>query len=244
MKLAKAFIVLTGTALVTLETTNAAQAAKFGGVEFPNGILSFADAVISYNPSINNGSPIASARNPNKALGAPDCGLIDLGCDVSLGIGGSLTLKFTDNFLSGSGDRTADLWIFETGLDKEASFVDISKDGLTWYSLGKVSGGTQGIDIDAFGWGKNDLFSYVRLTDDPNQGNRTGARFPIGVIDPYLGADIDAVGAIWYPQSQNSNPQTVPEPTSVLGLIVLSVFTTLSQLLLKNKAIKQTLQKL
>ncbi|MGA9381510.1 MAG: hypothetical protein WBV73_22350 [Phormidium sp.] len=238
MAFTRAFTIIAGAAFLTIQTVNAAQAAKFGSVEFPDGLISFADQVISYNPSITNGSPIASARDPGKALGAPNCELLNLfKCDVSLGAGGSLTLKFTDNFLSTSGDNTPDLWIFETGIDREDSFVDISQDGLTWYSLGKVSGGTQAIDIDAFHWTKNRLFSFVRLTDDPNQGNET--RFLIGDLDLYLGADIDAVGAIWYPQSINPKPQPVDEPTSVLGLLALSIFATMSQRYSKRKAFEQ-----
>ena len=53
--------------------------------------------------------------------------------------------------------------------------------------IGKVFGATSGIDIDAFGFGPADEFRFVRLTDDPNEGETIG---------PLLGADIDAVGAI------------------------------------------------
>ena len=46
---------------------------------------------------------------------------------------------------------------------------------------------TNSIDIDGFGFGANDEFRFIRLTDDPNQGVNSG---------PSVGADIDSVGAI------------------------------------------------
>ncbi|MBD2001636.1 MULTISPECIES: PEP-CTERM sorting domain-containing protein, partial [Cyanophyceae] len=86
-------------------------------------------------------------------------------------------------------------------------------------SVGKISGSTSGIDIDAFGWTQGDLFSYMRLSDDPNFGN-TGTNTP--------GSDIDAVGVI------SSVPATsVPEPSSAFGLLAVSAFGVCS--LLKHK---------
>ena len=118
-------------------------------------------------------------------------------------------MEFTDNFLTGSGDNSLDLWLFEVGPDVEDTFVEISKDGSAWTSVGEVFGSTAGIDIDAFGFDSTDLFSHVRLTDDPNEGGVTGAT---------AGADIDAVGAI-----STIARSTVPEPTTTallaLGLL-------------------------
>lgn len=106
---------------------------------------------------------------------------------MSLGDGGSIVLRFTDNKLTGSGSTARDLHIFEVGPDVEDTFVDISKDGITWHGVGKVFGATSSIDIDAYGWGKSDLFEYVRLTDDGAEGGQSGIT---------VGADIDALGAI------------------------------------------------
>ena len=50
-----------------------------------------------------------------------------------------------------------------------------------------ITGSSAGIDIDAFGFGPSDQFAFVRLTDDPDEGGQSGI---------FLGADIDAVGAI------------------------------------------------
>jgi hypothetical protein len=42
---------------------------------------------------------------------------------VTLGRGGSLTLAFTDNVLTGGGTPAPDLYIFEVGPDVEDTFV-------------------------------------------------------------------------------------------------------------------------
>jgi hypothetical protein len=106
----------------------------------------------------------------------------------------------TDNLLTGSGTSAADLWIFEIGPDIEGTLVDLSKDGLNWFKVGAIGGSTYGIDLDEFGFGVDDHFSYVRLTDSAGDGATSGAT---------VGADIDAIGAI------STIPNTaVPEPTS------------------------------
>jgi len=196
--------ILTITNLCCMPTASATQ---FGGVEFPQGISSFADVVQNFNPAIVSGEPTAPHLDANKALGAPDwngqglCQSAATCNTVSLGSGGSITLRFTDNFLTGGGSSAPDLWIFEVGNDIESTFVDISKDGVQWNPVGNISvaGGTRGIDLDFYGWTPTDLFSFVRLTDDRSQGATTGGS---------VGADIDAVGAI------SSVPASVPEPTA------------------------------
>lgn len=85
----------------------------------------------------------------------------------------------------------------------EDTFVDISKDGANWFSVGKVAGATAGIDIDAYGFGTSDFFSYVRLTDDTDEGEQGNGQT--------VGADIDAVGAI----SSAPPVNQVPEPTTL-----------------------------
>ena len=176
-------------------TTNA-EAVFFGGVDFPGGAASFADSVVDYSPVIKSGEPDAAHRVSAEALGVPDISF-GPGIDyVSLGDGGSITLQFTDNSLTGSGNIDDDLWIFEIGPDVEDTFVEISKNNIDWFNVGGVGGSTSGIDIDAFGWGVLDFFSFVRLTDDTNEGNQTGIT---------VGADIDAVGAI-----SSAPPVTIP----------------------------------
>jgi len=184
----------------------AAQAEVFGGVDFPGGISSFADAVVSYQPGLEGLSPSAGFQGAFNALGAPDYSganscATTAACDfVSLGVGGALVLRFTDNVLTGSGSAADDLWIFEIGPDVEDTTVDVSTDGLTWFSVGAVTGSTRGIDIDAFGFGTSSAFSFVRLIDVADEGATTGGS---------VGADIDAVGAI---STRAVTPPGIPEP--------------------------------
>ena len=119
---------------------------------------------------------------------------------ASLGDGGSITLEFVDNRLTGSGDSNADLWVFEIGPDVEDTFVEISTNGVTWSAVGKVLGSTRGVDIDAFGFTQSDQFRFVRLTDDTAEGAQSGGT---------VGADIDALGAI---SSVAAPPPAIPEP--------------------------------
>lgn len=161
----------------------------FGGIEFPDGALSFADEVISFDPAYSGGSiPDPEYMIETDILGPPDYsgGNFQPGA-ISLGSGGRIIIKFTNNKLTGSDDTSPDLHIFEIGTGVEDTFVDISIDGTNWYSVGKVEGATDSIDIDAFGFTSSNEFSYVRLTDDPNEGGTSGST---------IGADIDAVGAI------------------------------------------------
>jgi hypothetical protein len=183
--------------------TAGARAEIIKGIDFPDGAVSFADAVAAFNPVIKNGDPITEALDSSQALGLPNhaSGAYNY---VSLGDGGSITLQFTDNSLTGSGDNGPDLWIFEIGPDVEDTFVEISKDNILWHSVGKVTGSTRSVDIDFYGFGTSDLFSFVRLTDDPNLDDQSGDT---------VGADIDAVGAI-----SSSGPMPEPGTLMVVGL--------------------------
>lgn len=190
-----------------------------GGTDFPQGALSFADVVDSYSPGMVGGNPAAPYRGAENATGTPDFAgatscASQAGCSfVSLGHGGSLTLQFTDNRLTGSGTNAPDLWVFEVGPDIEDTFVEISTDGAAFIPVGKVFGTTAGIDIDAFGFGTGDEFAFIRLIDDRNEGASSGTT---------VGADIDAVGAI------SSVATALPEPGGLalagLGLTMLGVF--------------------
>lgn len=188
-----------------------ASAEIIGGVDFPQGSISFADSVVSY--AVGSGGVGSIYQGADNALGVPDypgdCPS-QVACPyVSLGAGGSIVLQFVDNVLTGSDSTADDLWIFEIGPDVEDTFVDLSVDGVAWLSVGKVTGSTRGIDIDFFGYGTGSAFSFVRLTDDYNEGQKTGTT---------AGADIDAVGAI----STRGAVGAVPEPTTwalmILGM--------------------------
>lgn len=184
-----------------------------GGADFPQGAVSFADQVISYAPGFVGVNPTLPHRGDFNALDVPDYAGVNAcasqaACTfVSLGDGGSITLRFVDNLLTGSGTPDSDLWVFEVGPDIEDTFVEISQDGAVFSPVGKVFGTTAGIDIDAFGFGTGDQFAYVRLTDDTAEGGQGGAT---------VGADIDAVGAI------STIRVSVPEPATLalLGFVL------------------------
>jgi hypothetical protein len=185
-----------------------------GNVDFPAGAVSFADELVSFAPGLIFNSvrqlylPLPAFLAGQNTLGVPDVNLANaINCSlnqtaqnckfISLGVGGVLTLRFTDNVLVGSGNAAPDLFVFEAG-PAEQTFVDISADGVTWLSLGARNSFAQGIDIDAFGVGPNDSFSYVRLRDNPAIGQFDGDT---------VGADIDAIGAI--------STRVVPLPATV-----------------------------
>jgi outer membrane protein OmpA-like peptidoglycan-associated protein len=150
-------------------------------VHFPLGDRSFADEVVSYAMGHPGPQP-ANAQDPRAALGPPD--YIDKNHSgfVSLGCGGVLVLRFTDNALIDV--PGPDLWVFEVGPSVEPTNVAISRDDREWIEIGKIAGGTAGIDIGPF-VKPSESFHYVRLTDLKKD---CGGRWP--------GADIDAVGAI------------------------------------------------
>lgn len=182
---------------IFLSNTADAASTTYEGVTFPQGDVSFADKVISYSPGPDVGG---SWAEPANALGVPD------NTDTSLGDEGSLTVQFTDNSLTTSGDNAADLWIFEGGAVVEKFIVSISTNMVDWIMLGSLSGQPTGIDIDAIaGVTPGQKYSYVKLDDDPTI-NQTGY--------PYGEADIDAIGAI---SSAPPVPE-VPLPATALLL--------------------------
>lgn len=197
MKLLSLRLILLGTLCITSLSAHAVFIGNDQGrAEFPQGALSFTDALVAYNPVIRNNEPTPNFRQPLNAVGLPDhtaaennnpCPPGGTCSAVSLGDGGSITLRFVDNRLTGSGNNQADLWVFEVGTDIEDTFVEISQDGNLWHGVGKVFGSTAGIDIDAYGWTTAHQFAFVRLRDNPALDAQVGTS---------VGADIDAVGAI------------------------------------------------
>lgn len=202
---------------------------NYGGIDFPQGDVSFADEVIRYDPSYSSGNEPFDENytDPDSALGAPDYNSPN--GSVSLGSGGLLELLFTDNALTNSGNSDNDLHIFEIGPDVEDTFVairptadtfdllgnDYSPDENGFVSVGSVTGSTSSIDIDEWFSGFDPgalMFDAVQLIDDPNKDDQ-GA-------NPTVGADIDAVGAI----SSAPPVNQVPEPGS-LALLAGSLLT-------------------
>jgi hypothetical protein len=184
-----------------------AMPVTYSGVTFPSGDSSFADAYLPFTPgpnSITQGG--ITYDNPDYVLGAPD------NASVSLGNGGTITVQFTDNSLTTSGDATADLWIFEFGPAIEDFQVEISTNAIDWIDLGFIRGQPSGFDIDSFAAvTSGTLYSYVRITDDITKG-------PFS--PPLAGADINAVGAITSGPAAPEDPVvSVSEPSSLALLL-------------------------
>jgi OOP family OmpA-OmpF porin len=151
-----------------------------GSVYFPSGDISFADEVVAFE----KGNPGAGDNDsqPEETIGIPDYDRATADNYTTLGCGGVLTLRFTDNVLVDI--EGPDLYVFEIGPAIEPTDLAISKDGQEWIEIGKISGGRADIDISPF-VNSGDTFHYVRLTDLKTD---CGGAWP--------GADIDAVGAI------------------------------------------------
>src|SRR5262245_9646033 len=145
---------------------NAAQAedyvdAKGKKVTMPLGTLSFADEVVSFAA----GKPAAVARDsdPAAVLGVPNYDKKHDANFTTLGCGGTLSLRFTDNALV-DGDGP-DLYVFEVGPDIEPTSLSLSIDGEQWVEVGRIAGGSAEVDIHE--WAKpGEAFHYVRLTDE------------------------------------------------------------------------------
>lgn len=202
-----------------LAISTGANANLIGGVEFPQGAISFADEVVSFNVGSGSTVPHQGAFN---ALGTPNYPGDNAAClsqatcsYVSLGSGGTIILKFIDNLLTGSNSNALDLWVFEVGSDIEDTFVALSADGISWTEVGKVFGATAGIDIDAFGFTSAAQLAYVRLIDDPNEGETSG---------PFIGADIDAVGAISTIHTPPISEVPLPAAAWLFGSSILGLF--------------------
>lgn len=152
----------------------------------PFGKIAFADSIIDFN----QGKPASKPpfNNPKNSLGEPDFKRYSTPYDpkyVSVGCGGSLTVKFVDNgFIDVPGD---DLVFFEIGPSIEPFNLEISSDGKEWLELGEIEGGPSTIDISkALPVSKRQqIFHYIRITDLEYFCN-----------GPTPGSDIDAIGAI------------------------------------------------
>ncbi len=151
-----------------------------GFVYFPFGKISFADVLVdqvngSAMPEQNGGPNTIVLDEPNYDI-EKSTGFFTLGC------GGSITVRFTDNALMDIDGP--DLYIFELGTFIEATMLEISKDGNTWVNVGEINGGRAEVDIKDF-VKPGEVFYYVRLTD-----------LKQACKGYWSGADIDAIGAI------------------------------------------------
>lgn len=203
---------------LTLTATGAGASVIYSGITFPDGDASFADKVIA--SALGDGVQAPHA-DPAAVLGAPD--YVSNGDDsfFSLGLPGQspdnlpndqfgfVTIQFTDNSLTTSGNTDPDLFVFEIGDAIERYSVEISKDNVTWLLVATITGQPSTIDIDAVaGVAAGDKYSFVRVSDVA--GGSTSGR-------PFAGPDIDAIGAI--SSAAPVNLPGVPLPAS--GLLLL-----------------------
>ena len=147
-------------------------------VYLPLGDASFVDKVVEAKYGAGN---IQFAKE--NCIGTPDYVLMqklenNKGI-YSLGAKGTIVVQFTNNALIDV--NGADLFVFEAG-EIEPTKVDISKDGISWISIGTITGGTASLDINKY-VKPNEYFYYVRLTD-------------LNTESTIAGADIDAIATI------------------------------------------------
>ena len=165
----------------------------------------YADEVLQYDPNFGGQAPKRN-MDPSRALGKP--GAKD--SDVSIGRGGLLELAFVDRVITNSGNSEPDILVHEVGPSVESTYVALQpadaetaraigfrcRDerkpvGDGFCEMGRINGGTTGLDIDALfpGFAKGQLhFNAIQLMDDENQGDHKG---------PTAGADIDGVVALF-----------------------------------------------
>lgn len=162
-----------------------------GLVYLPLGDASFVDEVVDAKYISGN------IQFPKEnCIGTPDYVLMnDLQKNkgiYSLGLNGSLTIEFTNNALVDV--KGPDLFVFEAG-EIEPTNLEISKDGINWINVEKISGGTASVDISKVAK-PTDYFYYVRLTD-------------LNTASTVAGADIDAVAAIGAAIKLNLNAEVL-----------------------------------
>ena len=144
-------------------------------VYLPMGDISFADSLVVYTAGKQGG------ENPESVLGPSKGQKPKREEFTNLGLEGSIVVFFDDNSITDV--NGPDIYVFEIGIIKEPTALSISKDGKTWIDIGKIKGGTSGLDISPF-VKPGETFNYLKLVD-----LNTNSGFPPG-------ADIDAVAAI------------------------------------------------
>jgi len=143
---------------------------------------SFADRVVHFRPGAHANRDFP---DPAKLLGPPDMRHDPVEGFLHLGAGGSITVEFTDNEIVNR--PGPDLRIWGDPDNDELIKVEVSKDGITYQSLGFV-GESVSLDLARIGLG---TARFVRISDDGSQ-EQVGA-FP--------GAELDAVQSLHAPST-------------------------------------------
>ena len=185
------------------------RAETYGDTAFPGGAASFADRVVDFalgdgvgrtfkDPASVIGPPDYARRTGAFALGDPGTRPDNLP-DTEFGW---ITIEFTDNALTTSGDGAPDLYVFEVGQRVEAFTVEISLDNQHFLTIGTVRGQPTKIDIDGVpGVLAGGRYRFVRVTDAT--GGPASPR-------PVAGPDIDAIGAITSVPASPADGGTLP----------------------------------
>ncbi|MFN5318771.1 MAG: T9SS type A sorting domain-containing protein, partial [Bacteroidia bacterium] len=172
-----------------------------------------ADEVVSYTQGLRkNGTPITASRtNATNALGAPQG--TDVVNFVSLGFGGSITLKY--NYVVFDNPAANDLIITETSFGNpscasypEKAEIEGSLDGINWVSLGEVCLDGQ-VDIAAAG-----AIQYIRITD------RSAASSFGGSADGYDVDGVVVINSLCAPTSTARFADNIETPNEVVGVEV------------------------
>ena len=140
-----------------------------------------------------SGGAILPARvNPNNAVGLPDWPPGTGDNFFSLGVNGWIILAFNNPVKDGPGD---DLSFHEAtngrpGYPLESALVEVSLDGVNWYSLGNVGSEPAGDGVEYKDFSSTGLsyVKYVRLTDNTNYGPH---------VSDADGYDLDAVDGVY-----------------------------------------------
>lgn len=180
MKTFSLIFILLFTTLVSSQIQGKKYPDGHGGEIFlPQGDISFADEVVDFK----RGEPDAVSEACDSTLSLSVADFEGLATNfTSLGCGGTLTLRFTDNALINI--EGPDLYVFEVGKYIETTQLYVSKDAKNWINVGVISGGVSSVDIgDSVKQGE--VFHYVKLED-----------LKFDCTGSWPGADIDAVAAI------------------------------------------------
>lgn len=126
----------------------------------------------------NPSGPLATFGSPSSALGPAEGTSVDV---VSLGDGGSITLRFANPIANGSG---TDFAVFENGFAvgdftfAELGYVDVSSDGVHFYRFASVSLTPTDEQVGPFD------------TIDPTDVHNLAGQFPAGEGTPFDLSDI------------------------------------------------------
>jgi len=191
-QLIKINIIFILTFLIIFPTVNSGQESSVNQKQY-NVLfkkISYADSIVFYDPGAlgyhTGGEPALDYQDTDKALGEPDCKTDNDSGFVSLGDGGTLVVKFSDNILiNGPG---ADLQVFEVGRDEHVD-VWVSQDNKIYIPLIKSETSDYTFEFN-LQTENTYAYRYVKIRDiydDIMSSDST---------DQTAGADIDAISAL------------------------------------------------